>query len=637
MGGKRVRIRHLGYVTTIGVFFTTTAIAAGKCQLQQLGSLPVDMQGLRPLVSTKINGVEARFILDTGSFYSSMSRDAATQYHLPVGSLRGGAFYIQGLGGSERAEVANVEKFEFLGVALPNVQFIVIDQNSLGNVTGLIGQNLLRVSDVEYDLSNGAVRFIKPVGCDDQPLAYWAVDTTYSFVKLHYTDRQEPELRAEVMINGHRMTAEFDTGAGRSWLSLQAAERAGITPDSPGVTSLGIAYGIGPAPARVWVAPVDTFQLGGEKVTHGHLLVGDFEPRNPDGSDSNQVPDMLLGDDWFLSHRIYVAYSQSKLYFTYNGGPLFNLNVPGLAAGTGKAPPAGGAASQASQTPAEEPESNAPTDADGFRRRGMARASLREFDRAIADLTRACELAPNSAQNRLVRGQIYTATGQFKLALQDFNTALTLQPDDIQAHLAHAQLLHSHPDPDPTAAASAARSDLDAVSRLAAPAAGVRLQLGSLYGDLGDYRDAIAQIGQWLDNHRLPSDQAIGLNARCWQRATANQDLHDALKDCNRALSLQPRAEAPTGSHIERDLAPQDPATLDSRGLVYLRLGSPRDAVRDYDSALDTDPNMSDSLYGRGLAELRLGEKARGQADLAAAEKLDTEVARRFASMGLAP
>lgn len=631
-----MRIRHLGYTATLVVFFTTTALATGKCQLQQLGVLPVDMQGLRPVISTKINGSEARFILDTGSFYSTMSRDAAAQYNLRVGSLMSGDFYIAGLGGSERAQVATVGKFEFLGATLPNVQFIVIDQNRQGNVAGLLGQNLLRVSDVEYDLGSGTVRFIRPVGCNDQPLAYWAVNTTYSFVKLEHTDNRKPELRTDVMINGHRMTAEFDTGASRSFLSLEAAARAGITPNSPGVRSLGLAYGIGPAPARVWVAPVDTFQLGGEKVTHAHLLIADFQPRNPDGSDGS-VPQMLLGDDFFLSHRIYVAYSQNKLYFTYNGGPLFDLNIPGLAAGSAKAPAASGATSQASSAAAEEPASDTPTDADGFRRRGMAYVATRQFDRALADLTRACELEPNSALNRVVRGQIYVQEGQFKAALQDFNTALTLRPNAIQPHLARAALLHSHPDTDPAADAGEVKSDLDAVSRLAAPAANVRLQLGSFYGAIGDYQAAIGQIDQWLDNHQLPSDQAIGLNARCWQRAVANRDLHDALQDCNHALTLQPRADADIGSHIMQDLAPQDPATLDSRALVYLRLGSLRAAVRDYDSALDTNPDMANSLYGRGLAELRLGDKARGQADLAAAEKLDASVAARFARMGLTP
>ena len=35
---------------------------------------------------------------------------------------------------------------------------------------------------------------------------------------------------------------------------------------------------------------------------------------------------MLLGADFFLSHRILVSNSQHKLYFTYNGGPVFQLD-----------------------------------------------------------------------------------------------------------------------------------------------------------------------------------------------------------------------------------------------------------------------------------------------------------------------
>jgi hypothetical protein len=33
---------------------------------------------------------------------------------------------------------------------------------------------------------------------------------------------------------------------------------------------------------------------------------------------------MLLGADFFVSHRIYVSNAQHKMYFTYNGGPVFS-------------------------------------------------------------------------------------------------------------------------------------------------------------------------------------------------------------------------------------------------------------------------------------------------------------------------
>lgn len=75
----------------------------------------------------------------------------------------------------------------------------------------------------------------------------------------------------------------------------------------------------------------------------------------------------------------------------------------------------------------------------------------------------------------------------------------------------------------------------------------------------------------------------------------------------------------------------------DRRALVYLRLGRFKDAIRDYDAALDRNPVIATSLYGRGLAKLRLGEQAQGEADLAAAQKLDSGIARLFAGVGLAP
>jgi tetratricopeptide (TPR) repeat protein len=262
---------------------------------------------------------------------------------------------------------------------------------------------------------------------------------------------------------------------------------------------------------------------------------------------------------------------------------------------------------------------------------------MQEFDRALADLTRACDLAPGDAQNHYQRGVVYVEDGQFKSALQDFNTVLTLQPNHIEAHMARAELLQRHPEAGPADAGSEVKADLDAVSRLAAPDASVRLTVGQLYGRLGDYSEGIDQINQWLSRHPLKGDQADGLNSLCWLRATGNRDLQEALDDCNRALDLRPRAEAETGTLIARTVASDDPDILDSRGLVYLRLGRLQDAFHDYESALQINPRMPTSLYGRGLAELRAGETSEGQSDLAAAEKLDPGIAQRFAKMGLAP
>jgi tetratricopeptide (TPR) repeat protein len=603
-------------------------VAAANCQLQQLGTLPVDMHGLRPIVAARINGVEAHFALDTGSFFSMMSSDAAAQYQLKVTSVSSNSFSVRGMGGDERARETIVKSFEFLGLPLTGVPFLVVDQPFGDSYAGLVGQNLLRLSDVEYDLANGTVRFFKPVGCEQQPLAYWAVSTPYTAVELAPIDALEDHLRGTATINGRSVTVWFDTGSPRSFLSVDTAARVGITPDSPGVTLLGLSGGIGPGTNKVWSVPVDSFQIGGEKVQHTHLLMQDLDPAHRIGEIGDDTPDMLLGEDFFLSHRIYVAYGQRKLYFTYNGGPLFNLSLPGQSTAIAPQAPAGA-------TTAGQPYADTPTDADGFKRRGMAFASMQEFDRAIADLNHACELAPRDADDHYERGSIYARVGQFKPALQDYSTAITLQPDDVDARLARADLLQSHPEIDPTAP-SKIKGDLDAVSQLVAPAASERLRLSGMYGTLGDYSAAIAQVDQWLSHHPLPNEQAIGLNERCWVRAMANRDLHEAMSDCDQALYFRPYAPEETGTLVRQSLS-DDPDILDSRGLVYLRLGNPEDAKHDYDSALRANPRMSSSLYGRGLAELQLGEKTQGQADLAAARKLDSGIAKQFSDMGLTP
>ena len=37
-------------------------------------------------------------------------------------------------------------------------------------------------------------------------------------------------------------------------------------------------------------------------------------------------PDMLLGADFFRSHRVYISKSQKKIYASYMGGPVFDTH-----------------------------------------------------------------------------------------------------------------------------------------------------------------------------------------------------------------------------------------------------------------------------------------------------------------------
>ena len=90
-----------------------------------------------------------------------------------------------------------------------------------------------------------------------------------------------------------------------------------------------------------------------------------------------------------------------------------------------------------------------PTDAAGFARRGAAFAARRDFEHAIADLTRACELAPNQPDYFYQRGVARENNRQPFQAMEDFNQALKLKPDDVPALLARSALHLAARDPPP--------------------------------------------------------------------------------------------------------------------------------------------------------------------------------------------
>ena len=58
-------------------------------------------------------------------------------------------------------------------------------------------------------------------------------------------------------------------------------------------------------------------------------------------------------------------------------------------------------------------------------------------------------------------------------------------------------------------------------------------------------------------------------------------------------------------------------------------------AIDDYSSALQLDPKLASSLYGRGLAKLKKGDITGGNADVAAAKEIDSNIVEDFVHYGV--
>ncbi len=593
------------------LLLATPAVAAEPCKLGRLAELPVTMEGTSPLVHAAINGKDALFVADSGAFFSTLTPAGAKQFNLqlePVWGVR-----VDGVGGSAQMWSTKVKTFTIFNMNLPDIPFYVLGNDIGSGAVGVLGQNVFRLGDVDYDLANGVIGILRTRGdCRKTSLAYWAnaQGLPYSEIDIDFATAEKPHTMGVAYLNGSRIRVMFDTGAWSSLLSLDAAKHAGVTPESPGVASGGITAGVGRRLVRSWIAPFASFKIGDEEIRNTHLRFGEHELRETD---------MLIGADFFLSHHVLVANSQRKLYFTYNGGPVFNLTTTPAAApaantqaAADNAGPGAPAAASATQ-PAQEEH----LDAAGYARRGSAFASRRDYPHALADLSRAIELDPTQADYFYERGLAYRSQERPDKALEDFSQAIKLRPGDVPALVARAELRSDRHDP-----ADSISPDLDAADHAAPREADVRLPLGRLYQHVGNYPAAIVQYDDWIDSHNRDDVQMpLARESRCWARALIGQELDKALDDCNFAVRKRP----------------QTADFLESRGFVYLRQGRYDKAVADYDAGLALDPKLPWALYGRGLAKQHQGQAAAGQADIAAAIALFPKIAEQAASHGIVP
>jgi tetratricopeptide (TPR) repeat protein len=564
--------------------------ALAACKLGKL-ELPVTMSDSKPIITAKINGEDARFIADSGAFFSMLTEASAAEFKLKLTPAPYG-FYVKGVGGRVNPSIATVKVFTLAGIPVPNVEFLVGGSTVGGpeNV-GLLGQNFFRAGDVEYDLAKGIIRLIRAKDCDHAFLAYWVKPSEpLSIMDIEWATAASPHTTGTAMINGAKIQVMFDTGAATSILSLGAARRAGVKPDSEGVVYAGYDSGIGGSTVKTYLGKFSSFKIGDEEIRNTRLRFGNISLENAD---------MLLGADFFLSHRIYVASSQRKLYFTYNGGPVFNLT-------------------STSGRPEDSKEGDELADAAAYSQRGTAFAARHDYNRALADLTRASDLAPDKPEYFYQRGVVYQESNQSDLAMADFTRALELKPDDVPSLVARAALRMRAQD------RVGAEADLGAADRGAPKEADVRLLLAQGYEQLDRLPQAVSQYDLWIASHRDDWRMSGALNRRCFARALQGEDLSLALADCNAALKLAAKS------------SPLSASILESRGLVRLRLGDHDKAIADFDGSLKIGKNAW-SLYGRGVAEIRKKRVTEGEADIAAARALWTAVDEEFKRHGLSP
>jgi predicted aspartyl protease len=315
--GKQNSIQRRLLIPVVSLALGALSINANAvCTLDRLAELNVTMNGMTPVISALINGNQVKLTLDSSSFYNIMSASGAAKSGL---QLMPAPSWLASKGSDGKAllSVAVADNIQLGGLRAKNIEFLAGGNDSGSGTDGVIGQSLFQNYDVEYDLANGVIRLMRPNGCGKAGLAYWAAaNQTYSLVEINSMTPAQPFVSGTALLNGSQIRVLFDTGANASRISPQAAMQAGLKANPSDLIDAGYSRGMGRPAVMTHMASFASFKVGDEEIRNPHLRVGDTR----DGTD------MLLGADFFLSHRIYVSNTQHKLYFTYNGGRVFSAS-----------------------------------------------------------------------------------------------------------------------------------------------------------------------------------------------------------------------------------------------------------------------------------------------------------------------
>ncbi|MCW4461822.1 DUF3857 domain-containing protein [Sphingomonas sp. BT-65] len=252
-----------------------------------------------------------------------------------------------------------------------------------------------------------------------------------------------------------------------------------------------------------------------------------------------------------------------------------------------------------------------PGEADGYIHRAWFYERVFDYPAAIKDMDKAIALQP-SVDSHLRRAGLFQASGQLDKAIADADAARELDPGSSTA-ISTAINLRGE---------KGQRAEaLEMVERQIEAAGKDKPDFLSLKADLladdGRADEALAVLDAAVTAH--PGNPAL-LNSRCWLKGTRQLALDTALKDCTRAIELS-----------------DNPApALDSRAMVYFRLGRTEEALGDLDAALDTAPDMAAALYMRGVVRKAAGQ-AGSDTDLAAARMMAPRIDAQYGKWGIKP
>jgi predicted aspartyl protease len=308
------------------------------CKLDRVAELPFTLVDGHPVVQVNIDGKPASLVFDTGAFATILTPAAAKRLALThnSGDRHGVPLLeqIKGIGGNRATEQYIAHQVQFGLLHGETWRFTVADigMDRLNPPPdGSFGADLMWHYDVDFDLPDS--RFILYYPEHDclapsvflhgtlyrvpliDPLApFKAIRTPAAFKEfMALSPPLHPSPAIHVMVGGHDLIAEIDTGSPQSFLYINGAVKMGLKPEKVASDPHIWTGGIGPNEVKGFRHVIESISIGDLEVDNLPVEFGLEE-------DIEGV-DMLIGMDILQRIHMWISHSSGTVILQYPAAP----------------------------------------------------------------------------------------------------------------------------------------------------------------------------------------------------------------------------------------------------------------------------------------------------------------------------
>ncbi len=276
------------------------------------------------MITAMISDKPVALLVDTGGALSSLTKRAVQELNLQTGASR---VELRNVAGQSENLEARLPSITLGRLRQEGAYFMVLPGYddpagpSIEQFGGILGGDMLRNVDVDFDFAANKLNLISPDHCAGAVVYWQAPALAVVPMTLNYANH----IVFRMELDGRRVNAILDTGASNTVLNLDTARRTfRVDVNAPDVERIGEVTG--GYTASVYRRRFKTLAFEGVTISnpmidmYPDIMGGGNLGTSPTGSlirgDRSGLPDLILGMSALSQMHVYIAYQERKLYLT---------------------------------------------------------------------------------------------------------------------------------------------------------------------------------------------------------------------------------------------------------------------------------------------------------------------------------